>query len=135
MFDDGQMRLIRENSLNLLPIKRSVGLRAGRPYRGPLAGVERSKLDAGTIYRLCHYAAQRVYFTRQMAFTDAADSRIAAHLAQSCDALCNQQCPGARSRGSQGGFRTGVTAANYDDIELFRHVNVAQKTNSLGRAF
>jgi hypothetical protein len=38
-------------------------------------------LYSRTIYDAPHYAAQSVYLSHKMAFSDAADSRIAGHLA------------------------------------------------------
>jgi hypothetical protein len=56
-----------------------------------------------------------------MALADSADRRVAAHLAERIDALRNQKGSRTRPRGRQGGFRTGVTAADHYDVILLCH--------------
>ncbi len=56
----------------------------------------------------------------QVAFADAADGGIAAHLAQGLDALREQQRAHAHPGRGQGSLGTGVTAAYHDDIEILR---------------
>jgi hypothetical protein len=48
-----------------------------------------------------------------------ADSRVTAHLTKRLDSVRHQQGTRTRPRGSQGGFRTGVTAANHYDVEIW----------------
>ncbi len=54
-----------------------------------------------------------------MAFTDATNSRVTGHLTDGFDVLSEQQCTHTHSCGGGGGFCTGVTAANDNDIKLF----------------
>ena len=59
-----------------------VGLRARGAHRRSLAGIQGAELDAGAVGRQRHRAAQRIDLLDQMALADAADGRIAAHLAR-----------------------------------------------------
>ncbi len=68
-------------------VERTIGLGAGGAHRRPLAGVEYTKLNPGMIDSLGHDPTQSVDFLDQMAFADAADGRIAAHLSQGVDVL------------------------------------------------
>ena len=108
-----------EPGSNRALVELPVGLRAGRAHRRPLARIERSKLDAGAISRERHRTAERVDFLDQMAFADAADRRIAAHLAERLDVMREQQRAGAHARGRQCRFGAGVSAADHDHVESF----------------
>ena len=63
-------------------IQHTIGLRPRGPYRRAFRGIQTAKLDAGLIRGQRHSAAQRIHFTHQMAFADAANRRIARHLPQ-----------------------------------------------------
>jgi hypothetical protein len=52
-----------------------------------------------------------------MPFADAPYRRVATHLPQRLQLLGYKERPRTRTRGSEGRFRTGVAAANDDDIE------------------
>ena len=98
-------------------VELAVGLRARRAHRRTLAGVQRAELDAGAVRGARHRAAQRVDLLDQVALADAADGRVAAHLAQRLDALREQQRARAHARGRQRGLGAGVAAADDDHIE------------------
>ncbi len=115
-FDDLEVRLAADNGLDGRPVQFPIRLRPRRAHRRALGCIERTKLDARHVDRARHRAAQRVDFLCQVALADAADGRVAAHLPQRVEAMRHEQRPGTRARGSQGGFRTGVTAANDDDV-------------------
>ena len=46
-----------------------------------------------------------------------ADGGVAGHLPERLDGVREQQRPGARARGGQGGLGAGVAAAHYDHVE------------------
>ena len=121
LFEDRKPGLRLEDRTDRGPVKFAVGLRAGRAYGRALAGVQRPGLDAGAIDRPGHRTAERVDFPGQMALADTADRGIAAHLAERLDPLRDQQRAGTRARGRKGCFRTGVTAADHDDVVGIRH--------------
>jgi hypothetical protein len=56
-----------------------------------------------------------------VSFADAADRRVAAHLSQGREVLCDEKRTGTRSRGSERRFRSGVAAADYNDFESAVH--------------
>ena len=103
-----------------LLVQRAVGLRARRAHRRTLAGIERAELDAGAIGRARHRAAERVDLLDEVTLADAADRRVAAHLAERLDALRQQQRARAHARRGQRGLGAGVAAADDDDVERFR---------------
>ncbi len=62
-------------------VKCTISLGAGGPHRGSLAGIQDAELDPGAIGGPGHEPAQRVDLLDQMALADAADGRVAGHLA------------------------------------------------------
>jgi len=56
----------------------------------------------------------------QVAFTDATDGGVTAHLTQGLDVMCQQQGFYTHARRSQRGFCARMTTANNDDIERIR---------------
>ena len=93
---------------------------AWRASRAPpaLGAVEDAELDAGFVGRQRHRAAQRIDFLDQMALADAADRRVAAHLA-SVSMLCVSSSVAAPMRPRQRGLGAGMAAADDDHVELF----------------
>ena len=69
------------------------------------------------IGRARHGAAERVDLLDQVALADAADGRVAAHLAERLDALREQQRARTHARSGQRGLGAGVAAADHDDVK------------------
>ena len=90
------------------PVQRAVGLRPRPLDRRSLAAVENPKLNPGAVDGPRHQAIQGVDLAHQMALTQAADGRVARHLAQCCQILRDQRGPSAKARGGGGGLGTGV---------------------------
>ena len=67
-----------------------------------------------------HDATQRVHFPRQMALADAADGRVAAHLAQGVQVVGQEQRARSDPRGRQGRLGSGVATTDDDAIECIR---------------
>jgi hypothetical protein len=97
-------------------VQRAIRLAAGRAHCRTFRRVQRAPLDAGAIGCAGHDAAQRVDLLDQMAFADAADRRVATHLAERFDVVRQQQRARAEACGREGCFRAGVTATNDNDI-------------------
>ena len=116
LLEQAEVGLVLDHGADGGLVANPVGLAAGCPYGRTLGGVQRAPLDAGKIRGLRHRAAECVDFPDQMALADAADGRVAAHLADGFDAVREQQgeCTGA-SRG-ESGFGAGVAAADHDDV-------------------
>ncbi len=79
--DDLKPRRGADRRLHGLAIELAVGLGAGPLHRRALAAVEHAELDAGRVGDPAHQAVQRVDLAHQMALAEAADGRIAGHLA------------------------------------------------------
>ena len=65
---------------------------------------------------LRHGAAERIDLAHQMALADAADRRVAAHLADRFDAVAEQQGTRAAARSGKRGFGAGVAATDHDHV-------------------
>ena len=100
------------------PVEPAIALRARRPDRWPLAPVEHAELECRQIGRPSHEAAERIHLAHHRAFGDAADSRVARHLADGLERARHDRRAGASARGRDGGFRSRVARANDDDVEL-----------------
>ena len=111
--------LSQDQAPDRVTIKLAVGLRARRAHGGAFRGVQGSKLDARTIDGPRHGPAKGVDLAGQVTLANTADSRVTAHLTKRLDSVRHQQGTRARPRGSQGGFRTGVTTTNHYDVEIW----------------
>ena len=118
LLEEPEVWLVLQAAADRLPIEGAVGLRAGGANRGPLRGVQGAKLDAGLVRGDGHRAVQRIDFLDQVALADAADRRVAGHLAERLDAMGQQQGPAAQPRRSERGFGPGMAAADDDDVEF-----------------
>ena len=87
LLENTEIGLVFENRANRGFVQHAIGLRTRGAHRRALAGVEHAKLNAAAIGRGRHGAAERIDFFDQMAFADAADGRIARHLAQRFDVV------------------------------------------------
>jgi hypothetical protein len=114
-----QVWLVFQCGADGLFIQHAVGLSPSCSDRRPLAGIQDTKLDSTLVYGLSHHAAQGIDFLDQMAFSDTAYGRVAAHLPQSLDILCQQQGLHTHTRGRQGGLGAGVAAAYDDYVKVF----------------
>ena len=104
-----------------MAVERPVGLCAGRPNGRPFTRIQNPEMDAGLVDGQGHQAAERVDFFRQVALADAADGRVAAHLPDGLEALRQQQRARTTAGGSRSGFRTGVSAADHNDVKVLIH--------------
>ena len=116
-----------------------VGLGAGGADGRALAGVQGAEVDAGPVGGRGHDAAQRIDLPGEVALADAADGRVAAHLADGFEVLGEQQGAGAQARGGRGGFGAGVAAADHDHVKgvvaahIGRHSSAAADRSAPGR--
>ena len=111
-----QPLLVLEDLLHHLPVQAPVSLRARRPYRRSLAGVQGTEMNPGAVDRRGHCAAHGVDLPREMPLADSADGGVAAHLPEGLEALRQQQRTRTAASGSEARFRPGVTAADDNDI-------------------
>ena len=87
-----------------LTVKPAVGLDARALDRAALAAVEHPAMDGGAIGGARHQAVEHVEFADQMSLADAADRRIAAHLADILGAEGDQPDARAATRRGRGRF-------------------------------
>ena len=109
--------LILESTTDRLLVQQAVGLSSGRANGCPFAGVQRSELNARFIGGEGHRAAQGVDLPNEMSLADAADRRIARHLAEGFDAVRDQQGSAAASRRCESRLGSGVAATDHDHVE------------------
>ena len=100
-----------------MPCRAAIRLHARRAHRGTLARVQRARLDRRGIGRARHDAAQRVDLFDEVALADAADGRVAAHLAQRLDGLREQQRARTHAGGRERRLGAGVPAADHDYVK------------------
>ena len=74
------------------------------------------ELDAGGVGHPAHDAVERVDLADQVALAQAADGRVAAHLADGLELVGQQQRARAQTRRRSRGFAAGVAAADDDDV-------------------
>src|SRR5574337_1009703 len=110
-----QLRLGFHDAADGRLVQRAIGLTAGGAYGRTLGGVERAPLDARAVGGVRHGATQRVDLPDQMPLADAADGRVAAHLADRLDVVAEQQGTRARPRRGERGFGAGVAAARSEE--------------------
>jgi hypothetical protein len=115
-FDDVEAAKLRQNRRHGLPVELAVGLRPRAPHRRSLAAVQDAELDAGAVDGAAHDAVQRVDLAHQVAFGEAADRRVARHLADRRAGMRQQRGAGADPRRGRGGLAAGMPAADHDDV-------------------
>ena len=120
LLEQPQMGLVLQPLAHGRLVKHAVGLRACRTHGRPFARIQDAELDTCLVRRQCHGTAERVYLFDEMAFADAADRRVAAHLPERLDVVREQQGGAAHARSRQRGFGAGMAAADNNDIEHLR---------------
>ena len=107
----------REDRLDRFAIELAIRLGPGTANRRPLGPVEHPELDAAAIRRPAHDAIERIDFPDEMALAEAADGRVAGHLANGRKLVGDERGLGPEPRRRRGRLGPGVTAANDDDVE------------------
>ena len=81
LLEQPQIRLVFQHRTNGGLVQNAVCLSAGCANGRPFGTVQNTKLDTTLVCGQGHGTAQRIYLFHQMAFADAANRRVAAHLA------------------------------------------------------
>jgi hypothetical protein len=81
---------VRASSANCRFVQNAIGLGASGAHRRTLGAVQDTELDARLIRCDGHGTAERIDFLDQMAFADAPDRGVAAHLPQRLDVVREQ---------------------------------------------
>ena len=113
---DLEPRHLGEERLHRPAVKLAVRLGARAPHRRPLAAVEHAELDAGAIDGPPHEPVEGVDLAHQMALGEAADGRVAGHLADGLAPVGQQQRARAATCRRGRGLAAGVPAAHDDDV-------------------
>ena len=127
LLENLQIRLVLQLGSDRRAIEHAVGLRAGRAHRRALAAVEGAPLDAGDVGGERHRPAQRVDLLDEVPLADAADRRVATHLAERLDAVRHQQRAASHARSGERGLGAGMAATHHNDLErcVEKHGNSA----------
>ena len=118
LLEERQIRLVFQAAADRLLVEHAVGLGPRRAHRRPLARIQHPELDPGLVGGERHRAAERVDLLDQVAFADAADRRVAGHLAEGLDAVGQQERAAAHAGGGKRGLGAGVAAADDDNVEF-----------------
>ena len=105
-----------EHALAARAIGGLVGLRTAGANSRPFARVQKSKLDSGLVGRQAHLAAEGVDLADQVALADAADGRVAGHLADVIEVEREHQRARAHPGRGERGFDSGMAGADDDDV-------------------
>ena len=112
------LRVLLDERANGATVQPAIALRARRPHGGSFAAIEHAELQRREIGRARHDSAQRVDLARDSAFRDAADRRIARHLADRLERAGDETDARAKTRCGYGCLGAGVAGADDDDVEL-----------------
>ena len=118
LLEQPEVWLVLETMADGRLVENAIGLRARGTHGRSLRPVEDAELDARLVGGCRHRAAQCIDLLDQVALADAADRRIAAHLAQRFDVVRQQQRGAAHAGGGERGLGTGMAAADHDDVEF-----------------
>ena len=91
LLEQRQIWLVFQPRPNCLLVQNPVGLCAGGAHGGTFARIQDPKLNARFVGRDCHRSAEGVHFLHQVPLADAANGRVARHLAQRFDIVREQQ--------------------------------------------
>ena len=99
-------------------VQNTVGLRPRGAHRRAFGAVQNTELDTALVSGQRHGAAHRVHLLHQMTLADAADRRVAAHLAQGLNVVGQQQRFAAHAGAGQRRFGAGMAAADDDHVKF-----------------
>ena len=113
-----EIRLLFDDPLDLVLIGLLVGLGPRAVHGRALAAVEQAELDAGGVDRPAHQPAQGVDLADDLPLGDAADGRVAAHLADGVAIGRQQRGPRPEPRSGQRRLGPGMPGADHDHVEI-----------------
>src|SRR5262249_32412901 len=105
-----------DDALHFLLVGFFIGLGAGAVHRGAFAAIEQAELNSGGVDGLAHRAPEGVDFANDLAFGDAADGRIAAHLGDGVAVRGEKRGAGAHACGGESGLATGMASADDENV-------------------
>ena len=93
-----------------------VALRPGTPHRGAFRTIEHPELDGRQVGDAAHLTAQCIYLSDNLTFGNSSDCRVARHGGHFAHVHREQQRARSQPCGGRGGFASGVSAADDDNI-------------------
>src|SRR4051812_42511084 len=115
--DGHQSRVLLEKGADRASVKPAIALSARRPNCRALAAIQHPELKRREVGGATHDPAERIDFAHHGALCDAADGRIARHLAYGFQRARNEADGAAKAAGGNSRFGAGVAGADDDDIE------------------
>jgi hypothetical protein len=112
-----QRLVLLEERAHRAAVQPAVALRARRPDGGALPPVEHAELQRGEVGRPPHDPAERVHLPHDRPLRDAADGRIARHLADRLERARDERDARAEPRRGDGRLRSGVSGADDEHVE------------------
>ena len=109
-------RHLLHESLHLELVLPLVGLGPGAVHRRPLGAVEDTEVDPSGIDRPPHEPSQGVDLAHELPLADAADGRVAAHLADGVEVAREQGRPGPQPGRGTGRLDPGMAGADDDHV-------------------
>ena len=119
-----EVRLGRQQGLHGAFVEAPVGLGARPPDGGPLAAVEDAELDAGAVDGASHEAVQGVDLAHQLSLGQAADGRVARHLADGLEAMGQKDGAPPHAGRRRRRLAAGVATADDDDVDPSHGANL-----------
>src|SRR5688572_4794403 len=108
---------------HLRPVQTPVGLGTRRLNCRPTRAVQQPKLNPSPVDHAAHNAAEGVYLSDNMAFSDSADGRVARHLADQVQIYSYQSRLRTKARGGRGRFASRVPCPDHNHIKsLVKHL-------------
>jgi hypothetical protein len=118
-FNNRKAGLTRQFRLHCFTVEPTVDLRARALYSGPLATVQKAKLDTGAIGHAAHYAVQRIDFADEVALAKTTNRRVAGHSSNRFRTKRYKCRPRTHARCRSCSFGSCMAAADDDDIIVF----------------
>ena len=109
-------RHLLHESLHLELVVPFVGLGPGAVHRRPLGAVEDTEVDPSGVDRPPHEPSQGVDLANELPLADAADGRVAAHLADGVEITCEQGRLGPQPGRCTGRLDAGVAGPDDDHV-------------------
>ena len=118
------MILVKNDVLHASGIFELGTLGARRLNGGATARIESLGLERRSIGIASHFSSEGIEFVDEMTLGKSANRRIARHATDSVDAGGDEKCTTAHSRSSKCRFRTGMSAADNDDVIVRKFVHL-----------
>ena len=118
-FKEGEVGLVAEDFLHERGVCVFADLGAESLDSWPFSGSDTAIVGEGVVGGDSHLAAKGIDFAGDVAFCGAANAAVAGEVTDAVEAEGDAERFDAQSRGGEGGFDTGVSGTDNDDVEVF----------------